>query len=867
MAAPLNKWSKLGNDNIVSLYDIPDGYFDTNFECAHETTTTVPAVASTCISKGHNAYTLCQVCGQRISEYEEYPIDPTNHTGGTKLVGAVAATLLADGYTGDTVCNSCGVVIATGEVIPATGDFGTKKMFTISPNNSGDTNYANVIIPLNFTETSGTPLDGTCYFRLTFKAKLFSEQLPIVGVARYASWNGGAQSEYNYVNNNQNDHSDTVLMSSYDPNTMTFTAIIKLYLTNKHPSTGVHSFITIGNMEHNDVWHHENNFQANFAFTDPKLYAYDTTENEIFGGNLIMPIAEKTVSLDSTYKFGSNGYNAADSFVAAPANTWCIDTTASLISCSDIPKGYFDSPEIVSGKPKMLRLAGANADTDQQALTLEEHLEASKTYQFDLDYRAFGGVSPLITIQTAEEGGSYSSSLVSYTATAYNVEGAHRSVRFTMPQNARSGNNFKVYIGQKYPLKNTGIVYFANASLCEVSGSTLGANKFSNGDFHIGSTGVVTSSNANTVFTGWGQIGVLKYPSVTLLPIPEGFFSGSAATGDDSIALKVVGGNSEELQFKAELKPDTYYRLSFNYRNIGKFPTLSVQAKGVVTSTKVSNNSDGLNRMTYELYSDETNTSYEGSGNDVNTRIRLKLGAIAGGKTVYLNHITLYELSGSGGNTVGSNIIGNLNSILDDSYYTSLVNVGDSISVSLTQNGNVNVGRNLANGWFGLNASSDNITGELVKLRNDFFDCLNYSQQMTLIINALVGREDSDVLNPYYDQNSDGNCNLLDLVKVKKTSLYGVEEEQPEITINGNPISQYRIYVDSKNSSASASLATILSGYTENDIYTTTSIPSNGKIIRIMTDTAVKPTKCKVGGQLLLRYTEFGHFKLRFGIF
>ena len=846
MAAPLNKWSKLGNDNIVSLCDIPDGYFDTTFECAHETTTTVPAVASTCISKGHNAYTLCQVCGQRISEYEEYPIDPTNHTGGTNLVGAVAATLLADGYTGDTVCNSCGVVISAGEIIPATGDFGTNKMFIISPNNSGETNYANVFIPLDFTETSGIPLNGDCYFRLTFKAKLFSEQLPIVGVARYAYWNGGAQSEYNYANNNQQSHSDTVLMSSYDPNTMTFTAIIKLYLTNKHPSTGVHSFITIGNMEHNDSWHHENNFQANFAFTDPKLYAYDTTENEIFGGNLIMPVAENTVCLSPNYKFGSCSYKADDSFVAAPANTWCIDTTASLISCSDIPKGYFDSPGIVSGEPKMLRLAGANADTNQQALTLEEHLEANKTYQFDLDYRAFGGVSPYLVIQTAEEGGSYSSSLVSYTATAYNVEGAHRSVRFTMPQNARSGNNFKVYIGQKYPLKNTGIVYFANASLCEVSGSTLGANKFSNGDFHIGSTGVVTSSNANTVFTGWGQLGVLNYPSVALLPVPEGFFSGSAATGDDSIALKVVGGNSAELQFKAELKPDTYYRLSFNYRNIGKFPALSVQAKGAVTSTKVSNNSDGLNRMTYELYSDETNTSYDGSGNDVNTRIRLKLGAIAGEKTVYLNHITLYELSGSGENTVGSNIIGNLNSILDESYYTSLVDVGDSIAVSLTQNGTINVGRDLANGWFGLNASSDNITGELVKLRNDFFDCLNYSQQMTLIINALVGREDSDVLNPYYDQNSDGNCNLLDLVKVKKTSLYGVEEEQPEITINGNPISQYRIYVDSKNSSASASLATILSGYTENDIYTTTSIPSNGKIIRIMTDTAVKPTKCKV---------------------
>ena len=135
----------------------------------------VPAAAATCVSKGHSAYMLCQTCGQRIGEYEEYPIDPTNHVGGTQVTGAVSATILSDGYTGDTVCNSCGAVLIAGQTIPATGDFGTQKMFTISPNSSGETKYANVFIPLNFTATAGTPLTGTCYFRLTFKAKLLSD--------------------------------------------------------------------------------------------------------------------------------------------------------------------------------------------------------------------------------------------------------------------------------------------------------------------------------------------------------------------------------------------------------------------------------------------------------------------------------------------------------------------------------------------------------------------------------------------------------------------------------------------------------------------------------------------------------------------
>ncbi|MBQ9354771.1 MAG: acetylxylan esterase [Clostridia bacterium] len=848
MAAPLGKWSKAESDELVSISDIPEGYFDPDFECAHETTKLIPATVSTCVKKGHSAYTLCEDCGQKIGEYEEYPIDPTNHVGGTKLVGAAEATLLSDGYTGDTICNSCGVVIAMGEVIPATGDFGTKKMFTISPNNSGDTNYANVFIPLDFTETAGTELTGSCYFKLTFKAKLLGDQLPIVGVARYAYWNGGAQSEYNYANNNQKEHSDTVLMSSYDSDSLTFTAIIKLYLTNKQADTGIHSYITIGNVEHNDQSYHENNFQTYFSFTEPKLYAYDTTANQVYGNNLIMPVAEKTVSLDYTYKFGSNGYNAADSFVAAPANKWCIDTTASMISCTDIPNGYFDVYECPEGTPKMLSLAGASSSTNQMALNLETHLEANKTYQFDLDYRAFGGVSPYINVQTASDTSSgYSSTLVPYTNTVYNVDGAHRSIRFTMPSNARSGNNFKTYIGQKYPLKNTGVVYFANASLREVSGNTLGDNIFTNGDFHLGTGGTVNASNANTVLSGWGKNDILNYPSAKLMPIPDGFFSGTEATGDDTIALKMNGGDYTELQFKAELKPNTYYRLSFNYRNIGKMPTLSIKANGSVTTTKISTASNGLSRMTYELYSDETNTAYDGSGNDANTRIRLKFGASSEEKTLYINHISLFELSGTAGTTIGSNMIGNLNANLDSSYYSSLENIGDSIDVNMTQNGTTNVNRYFANGWFALTSSSDNASAKVVRIRNDFFNCLSYSEQMTLIVNALINRVPSDGMNPYYDQNSDSECNLLDLVRLKKKALYGEDtEEERDITVNGNPISQYRIYVDDSNASAASNVSTIISDYTEDDIQTTSNIPSDGKIIRVMADTSVSPAKCKV---------------------
>ncbi|MBO7520447.1 MAG: hypothetical protein J6T73_06685, partial [Clostridia bacterium] len=756
----------------------------------------------------------------------------------------MAATMLSDGYTGDTVCNSCGVVLIPGESIPATGDFGTQKMFTISPNNSGETKYANVFIPLDFTETAGTALTGNCYFRLTFKAKLLADQLPIVGIARYAYWNGGAQSEYNYANNNQYEHSDTVLMSNYDPNTLTFTAIIKLYLTNRHPDTGVHSFITIGNVEHNNTWHHENNFEAHFAFTDPKLYAYDATENKIYGSNLIMPVAANTVVLSPTYKFGSNEYSESDSFVAAPANKWCIDTTASMISCTDIPEGYFDTPEIVEGEPKMLRLAGAKSTTNQQALALETHLDASHTYQFDLDYRAFGGVSPLINVQTAAEGGSYSSTLVTYTDTASNVNGAHRSVRFTMPANARSGNNFKVYIGQKWPLKNIGVVYFSNASLCEITGNTSGANLFTNGDFHIGSTGVVTSLNADTVFSGWTQIDVMNYPSVEMLPVPTDFFVGTDVTGDDTIALKMNGGNYSELQFKSELKPSTYYLLSFNYRNIGKLPRLDITAKGTVTYTKLSDRSSDIYRITYELSSDEENTSY--GDTDANTRFRLKFGAASNEKTLFINHVELVELTGAGGSPVGANLAGNLNAILGSTIYGSLDDAGDAVSVILTQDGTNNVKRNQANGWFACDESNTSLSAAVIKLRSDFFNYYGYSDCLVRIRKALLGIEEYDLLNPDYDANNDSRFDVTDLIRKKKQAIDSENAVENQLTINGNAVSQYRFFNDGAKNNAIAALDSVIGDFADVSLQTVTSLPSDGKVIRIAADHTLRPDKCKV---------------------
>ena len=231
----------------------------------------------------------------------------------------------------------------------------TGKMFTISPTSSGTSNIANVIIPVNFRYAGDTYFSGNSYyFKLTFKAKLANNYKPIVGVTRYAYWNGGAQSEYNYANNNQKSHEDTVLKSGYDPYTLTYSAIIKMYIAdaNCHPTTGVHSIITIGNAEHNDTSYDENNFGADFSFTSPELYAYNTTTGECYGENLIPGIYDDTANVDTTYNFTSNGYTGADGFMSAPENTWSVEGNSSLVSLDTVPAGYFNTTEYASASPR-----------------------------------------------------------------------------------------------------------------------------------------------------------------------------------------------------------------------------------------------------------------------------------------------------------------------------------------------------------------------------------------------------------------------------------------------------------------------------------------------------------------------------------
>ena len=77
--------------------------------------------AATCVSKAVY-YKSCSVCGVKSTETFEYgEVDPSNHKH-TEARNANEATCCETGYTGDTWCTDCNTKIATGTVIPATGN-------------------------------------------------------------------------------------------------------------------------------------------------------------------------------------------------------------------------------------------------------------------------------------------------------------------------------------------------------------------------------------------------------------------------------------------------------------------------------------------------------------------------------------------------------------------------------------------------------------------------------------------------------------------------------------------------------------------------------------------------------------------------
>lgn len=113
--------SSLGGTETNVAYSSVNGKI-TVVSCLHDgAKTNHPAVASTCKTAGHEAYTTCDLCGAVVEGSDaDLPLDPSNHEGDTEIVNAAPATCTAAGYTGDKVCKACGATLEGGTTIPVT---------------------------------------------------------------------------------------------------------------------------------------------------------------------------------------------------------------------------------------------------------------------------------------------------------------------------------------------------------------------------------------------------------------------------------------------------------------------------------------------------------------------------------------------------------------------------------------------------------------------------------------------------------------------------------------------------------------------------------------------------------------------------
>lgn len=662
----------------------------------------------------------------------------------------------------------------------------TQKMIMVK---SSGTAVANAIMPLDFLDWD-TANDQ--YYVFKCKMKLFGEkELPSISVMRptYDSYRG-AYSETSYTGYG---NTGSTLWSSYDEETMTYTAVIKLYFSScsdywayylRSPESLAHQAILLGNAKHVGNGLTNTSFNTSFAFTDPQLYklkdASDITS--IDGEDLCTNITDKSLNFGEAYKYSninsSNEDTSPSNIMAAPANKWSIDGYSNFITAYDVPENFFGEDT----DAKMLRISGSSGNS--YAVNYETVLEPGATYQFDIDYRNYGGSKIVITPQVAVTSfGTIANADRTYTSA--NVDGSHMSFQFTMPTNARisssSSGNFKLYLGRQWDASNAGSVYFANVQLRKVTNGTLGDNIIYDGDFSSPANNtVITTSNLTNNLIGWADQSVSSYAQTKIMDIPEDFFEGDTKEVKD-MAIKFNGGDWHSLQFKVNLEANTTYRLTYNYRAFEGAPTLSYQkggdAKGTLTINDISSHTDDEYLQTYELVTSE-DYSLATNNRTPNTRILLNFGTNSYDREFYIANVKLHKVVD--GKIVGVNIIGDYNPIYSADVYEG---IEDGIALTLGQDDIASSVSDLAHGWFGNFGTDENVEqyASLVKVADDFFaytapaaKLVNYRKYFVETINDLKYID--------YDINGDGDITLKDLVRFKKEEAQ-IEGAQTEAGI------------------------------------------------------------------------------------
>ena len=582
LKAPQDKWSIDGkNTNGIYMDDVPnDKYFTHHFVYT-------PEIRPTPNSAGQRAYYEC-VCGAADCEYAG------------KMYSDKGITEITDITLGKT------------------------KMILFGTNSK----ISNVFVPLSLkTVVQDKHKDGGgySYVKLKFKTRILGGSYPIVSRIRGSSDLGGdySYSEPGYADNsdhtydgieNKNDSGSVKgpdLYTDYNPDTMIFTAIIRISASSAYTtlSNGVHDAILIGNAEHNGNSTSESDYANSFIFAEPELYLLklngSTAEEDLAIGNLMPPICDENINTEKTYahnnveniKSGKYTYNPCtleNHVLSAPKDMWSVDGDNSSISYYEIPDGYFES----TGE-KANKLTIRDGATDSIISTTAKLLPATN-YKVDIDYNTKNGGKLVVKYMMLNGSDEYVNAEdlgVTFDKTIDNVEGKHYGAVFTMPASGllgTTGDNFKLIIGA-----TGGEVEFTNVKVRPISISGVyGQNALLNGDFR---RSYASSGSFGKIFPFWNEENAAEASKITS---EKGIETGDFAnTTPVAIYAKNTTGT---FTTDVSLKPNTEYVLKFGSKyesdETAKPYVALKTASGVITAIgKYSTDVDGLHNTVYKF--------------------------------------------------------------------------------------------------------------------------------------------------------------------------------------------------------------------------------------------------------------------------
>lgn len=515
-------------------------------------------------------------------------------------------------------------------------------------------------------------------------------------------------------------------------------------------------------------------------YENPELYKVEN--DQVVGENMVDSFRE------SNLVFARNLTR-----VSAEKDKWSVLNWAN---------GYVEIDDM-NAEGRMLKLGGFGSSMN--AISLDKALEPGVTYQFDMDYRANGGVIANKRIQLLIDG-DYQD-LKATNSTEYSDTGTHVSIKFTVPENLTDGSkNFRIYLGQSWPQKRNGTVYFANLKLSKVKdGKVLESNLITNGNFHNGEKGVVSQENCNIVFKGWGMEKVMTYHSVELLEIPEGFFIDDPEADIDKV-YEFKDNDIYEPQFNFQFAPGKTYRLSYDYlcADNNTVNAYILSRDNAVTSVKKSRISDGKFRTTYDITVSADGSQFE-NDNIPNANIRFALNNNSYESPFSISNIKMYQIVD--GEITGANLVYNINPILPDETYT-FDEIGDKIEFILaTDDTKVeSQKKNIGISWIGNFSNTgtvENAYSYIIKTNGHLFDYYAPAEQLVLLRKTLL--DVTVVYNPfeddtsrYYDPFEDGDTDLKDLVRTKKNIANNLLDYSVENEVTNGAEQSYDWYTDGK---------------------------------------------------------------------